>query len=68
MTELREQRSEDASKSSSTSDQVHEHYLACIDLRSRVSSCCYLASSIAKMWCLTSRERLEVMATDYVGR
>ena len=27
-----------------------------------------LTSSIAKMWCLTSREGLEVLAADSVGR
>ena len=26
--------------------------------------CCWLASSIAKMWCLTSRESLEALAAD----
>ena len=31
-------------------------------------SCCLLDSSIAKMWCLTSRESLEVLAADIVGR
>ena len=30
--------------------------------------CCLLASSIAKMWCLRSRESLEVLAADNVGR
>ena len=27
-----------------------------------------LASSIAKMWCLTSKQSLEVLAADSVGR
>ena len=35
---------------------------------STFTTCCWLPSSIPTMWCLTSRESLEVLAADSVGR